>query len=201
MIVLSLLIAIAAVLYGFGWFSCHRYLRDGFMLLAVATLVFAPSLTAQQRPPTDPLSAFDGATLAAGLKATPGCLGVELGRTVSGKHVIFAWFENKKALMAWYRSDAHVQAMQAVFPGRQPSASALNDIPDDTPILTIASVTLADPKTAAPGAPPFTQIAIEHYTPLAGGLATGGRFAPSALKVPGLREKALAAPPAYKDQR
>jgi len=33
-----------------------------------------------------------------------------------------------------------------------------------------------------------TQIAIELYTPLPGGLAAGGRFAPSTVKVPGLVE-------------
>lgn len=191
MIVLSILIAVAAVLYGLGWFSCGQYRRDVLMLLAVATLVFAPSLMAQQAHPSSPTTAFDGATLAAGLKATPGCLGVELARTASGKQVIFAWFENKRALTTWYTSDAHVHAMQSVFPGHQPSASALKDIPDDTPVLTIASVTLADPATAAPGTPPFTQIAIELYTPLAGGNAVGGRFAPAALKVPGLRELTL----------
>jgi hypothetical protein len=33
-----------------------------------------------------------------------------------------------------------------------------------------------------------TQIAIELYAPLPGGLAAGGRFAPSSVKVPGLIE-------------
>lgn len=201
MIVLSILIAVAAVLYGLGWFSCRRYGRDVLMALAVATLVFAPSLMAQQAHPSSPTSAFDGATLAAGLKATPGCLGVELARTASGKQVIFAWFENKKALMTWYTSDTHMHAMQSVFPGHEPSAPALKDIPDDTAVLTIASVTLVDPATAAPGTPPFTQIAIELYTPLAGGNAVGGRFAPSALNVPGFQQRALAAPPTGKDKR
>ena len=111
-----------------------------------------------------------------------------MARTASGKQVIFAWFENKKAVLAWYTSETHIHAMQLVFPGHQPSASALKDIPDDTPVLTIASVTPADPANAAPGAPPFTQIAIEHYTPLAGGIAVGGRFAPAALTVPRPRE-------------
>jgi hypothetical protein len=102
--------------------------------------------------------------------------------------VIFAWFEDKGALLTWYTSNVHVHAMQSVFPGHQPSGTALEGIPDGTgPILTIASVTPVDPATAAPGAPPFTQIAIEHYTPLAGGIALGGRFAPSGVQVPGLR--------------
>ena len=37
-----------------------------------------------------------------GLRETPGCLGVEAARTQTGKNVIFAWFENKAAAMAWY---------------------------------------------------------------------------------------------------
>jgi hypothetical protein len=35
--------------------------------------------------------------LVAGLKATSGCLGVETAQSSSGKNVIFAWFEDKKA--------------------------------------------------------------------------------------------------------
>ena len=72
------------------------------------------------------------------------------------------------------------------------------DVPDDgLPILAIASVTLVDPAQAAPGAPPFKQIAIELYRPLPGGLAFGGRFAPATMKVPGLRD-IPSGPPAEK---
>jgi hypothetical protein len=41
-----------------------------------------------------------------------------------------------------------------------------------------------------PGAPPpsIASIGIELYGPLPGGIAVGGRFAPAALKVRGLRE-------------
>jgi len=46
-------------------------------------------------------------SLAAALKESPGCLGVEVARTASGKSVIFAWFEDKKAALAWYNSDTH----------------------------------------------------------------------------------------------
>jgi hypothetical protein len=35
---------------------------------------------------------------------------------------------------------------------------------------------------------PIATIGIELYTPLPGGVAVGGRFAPEALKVRGLRE-------------
>jgi len=45
-----------------------------------------------------------------------------------------------------------------------------------------------------------TQIAIELYAPLPGGLAVGGRFAPSTVKVPGLLDVPSAKPPT-KDQQ
>src|ERR1700694_3833765 len=40
--------------------------------------------------------------------ASPGALGIETGRTTKGRLVIFAWFENKKALVDWYKSDFHM---------------------------------------------------------------------------------------------
>jgi hypothetical protein len=64
------------------------------------------------------------------------------------------------------------------------------DVPDDgRPILAIASVTLkgAAPTSAA-DLKSVPQIAIELYAPLPGGLAVGGRFAPSTVKVPGMVE-------------
>src|SRR5919108_523033 len=57
-----------------------------------------------------------GAALIAALKASPGCLGVETARTSSGKDVIFAWFENKKAVLRWYYSEAHQAAIKMAFP-------------------------------------------------------------------------------------
>jgi heme-degrading monooxygenase HmoA len=99
------------------------------------------------------------------LRTTPGCLGVETAQTASGKRVIFAWFENKKALVDWYHGDVHQKAMKTVFPNqtfdRQPRISS---------------------------------IGIELYGPLPGGVAVGGRFAPEALKVRGLREIEIGTP-------
>src|SRR5215467_14973188 len=92
------------------------------------------------------------------LKATPGCLGVETAQTSSGKRVIFAWFEDRKALMRWYSSDLHQQLMKmAPTPNHPP----LQDIPEGTgPILTIASMTPAPPANAS--ALPFSQRSEEH---------------------------------------
>ncbi|SRR5712692_1550084 len=204
MIAFAIVVAVITVCYGLGVFSCRR---NVLLFLAVSALVLAPALVhpvvhpvlAQEARPANPFGAVIP-DLVSGLNATPGCLGVELARTASGKQVVFAWFEDKRALMRWYSSDAHLRAIQAVFPGHQLSGTTLKDLPDDAgPILSIASIVLADPSQASSGASPLRQIAIEHYTPMAGGIAVGGRFAPAALKVPGLREIVL--PPAPKTER
>jgi len=126
------------------------------------------------------------------LKAAPGCLGVETGQTSNGRRVIFAWFESKKALVDWYHSDAHQKAMKSVFPNQTFDRQPLPELSEDSgPILTIVSVKFADgPKTDGP--PSIAAIGIELYGPLPGGVAVGGRFAPDAVKVRGLREIDLA---------
>jgi antibiotic biosynthesis monooxygenase len=125
--------------------------------------------------------------LVAALKNTPGCLGVESARTASGKQVLFAWFENKQAVLTWFYSDVHQQLMRTLTPGASTGRKPLSEIADDSgPILAIASLTM----TEKPGIDgirlPVSQIAIELYAPLPGGLASGGRFAPNSVKVPGL---------------
>ncbi len=123
------------------------------------------------------------------VRATPGCLGVETGQTSSGKRVIFAWFESKKALVGWYRSDVHQRAMKSVFPNQSFDREPLPDLAEDSgPILAIVSVKLADGPRADGSAMPISSIGIELYGPLPGGVAVGGRFAPEAIKVRGLRE-------------
>jgi hypothetical protein len=123
------------------------------------------------------------------LKATPGVLGVDAGQMMSGKQVIFAWFENKQAVLKWYYSDAHQALMMQFGANRRPSGP-LADVPDDgRPVLAIASVTLTGPPPTNPAElKTVPQIAIELYAPLPGGLAVGGRFAPSSVRVPGMLE-------------
>jgi len=117
------------------------------------------------------------------LRTTPGCLGVETGQTSSGKQVIFAWFEDKKALVGWYHSDVHQRAMKTVFPDLAFDREPLPDLPDDSgPILAIVSVKFAETSKR------IASIGIELYGPLPGGVAVGGRFAPETIKVRGLRE-------------
>ena len=127
--------------------------------------------------------------LVTALKATPGCLGVETAKTDSGKQVIFAWFEDKKAALKWYYSDTHKAVIKQFFPNRKLSDNPLAGVPDeDGPVMAVASVTVNEERTKE-NPLPFKQIAIELYKPLRGGLSLGGRFAPDKMKVPAPRER------------
>ena len=149
-------------------------------VVAAVLITSSPPLTAQRGP-----GALGFPDVVAGLKATPGCLGVETARTQDGKNVVFAWFENKEAVLKWYYSDMHQGAMNTFFPGERRKPLAL--VEGDGPILTIASVTVAEKPIPGTNVP-ISQIAIELYRPLPGGIAVGGRFAPSTLKVQGMLE-------------
>ena len=122
-----------------------------------------------------------GGLLVEGLKATPGCLGVDLANARSGKNIIFAWFENKAAALAWYRNPVHVGAMTSF--GMTPDADhkPMATVPDDVPIMAVAS--LSFPKSVegdTPNGPPAPRFSIELYSPLTGGIATheGANFSP-----------------------
>lgn len=124
--------------------------------------------------------------LGKGLRATPGCLGVS-SASVDGKLCIFAWFKNKAAVNAWYHSKMHVDAMRRFFPDFSVKQEALPMFKDSkAPILMVASVTPSD-KPGLPGSNlAVSQIAIEAYTPVPGGVALGKTFAPEGLQVPGM---------------
>jgi uncharacterized membrane protein len=164
----------------------HRAAREAAGIALLALLVFSPAIAPlfAQAPP-----AGRGPDLVAGLKATPGVLGVDTAQTSSGKQVIFAWFENKQAVLHWFYSETHQTAMRMFAPGGQSDRAPLAHIKDDSgPILAIASLTLVQTPQVPGVNMPVSQIAIELYAPLPGGLAAGGTFAPATLKVPGLVE-------------
>jgi hypothetical protein len=173
-----------------------KQLRELGAVLVLSAAIFAPAVVAAQAQPPGGLPDLVGA-----LKATPGVLGVDAGQMISGKQVIFAWFENKQAVLTWYNSDIHRKLMNSFSSdGRRPEGPLAGIKDEAGPILTIASLTIdrakmqsGDFKSAT------TQIAIELYAPLPGGLAVGGRFAPSTVKVSGLLEVPSAKPPT-KDQ-
>ena len=159
--------------------------RELILAVGLAAIICSPGavLMLAQAPPQV------GGDLVASLKATPGVLGLEAARTQGGKQVLFVWFENKQAVLAWFYSDAHQALMQAYTPGASSGRMPLADIADNSgPILTIASITYADTGQVSGVKLPISQIAIELYAPLPGGLAAGGRFAPTTVNVPGLLE-------------
>jgi len=168
-----------------------KQLRELGAILVLAAAIFSPAvLAAQAAQPQGGLPDLVGA-----LKATPGVLGVDAGQMVSGKQVIFAWFENKQAALNWYNSDAHRKLMNAFSSGARRPGGPLAGVKEDSgPILAVASITLDMAKARSGDLKGATsQIAIELYAPLPGGLAVGGRFAPSTVKVPGLIEVPIAA--------
>ena len=173
----------------------YRIAREVAIVLTLALVVFSPGalvLRAQAPQQSGPPAGLPD--LVGMLKATPGVLGVDAARTASGKQVIFAWFENKKAAMNWYYSEGHQKLVKTFASGGNPGRTPMADVPDDgNPILAIASITLSQQPQVSGVQLPVSQIAIELYAPLPGGLAAGGRFAPSSVKVKGLLEVPLAA--------
>lgn len=163
----------------------NSIVREFVLAAALIAFIFGPGiLVALAQGPAQPMP-----DLVAMLKHTPGCLGVEAARTATGKQVLFAWFENKKAVLNWFYSDAHQTLMRTFTPTASSDRAPLASVVDESgPILAIASMTYADRPQVEGVQLPVSQIAIELYAPLPGGLAAGGRFAPNTVKVPGLIE-------------
>lgn len=179
----------------------RRTIRELVLVVALAAIVFSPAAVVTfAQAPAQKLPDLVGA-----LRATPGVLGVDAGQMASRKQVIFAWFENKQAVLNWFYSDAHQAYMRVITPGAGNGRKPLADIADNSgPILAIASLTMSDQPQVAGVQMPISQIAIELYAPLPGGLAAGGRFAPNTVKVPGLIEapacRMVTEPPATADE-
>lgn len=161
--------------------------------IAAGTFAIRDAMSAPNGPetpaaaPAQPPRPDLGAMLVGGLQATPGCLGVDTAKFKSGKNTIFAWFENREAVLRWYHNETHQTAMGMFFPGHKPERKPLEGIPEDYtgPILAIAAITFASPEEQQKTGRPFSQISIELYAPLKGGLAINGTLAPAAMKVDG----------------
>lgn len=133
--------------------------------------------------------------LVGGLKQVEGCLGVETARTANGKNLIFAWFEDKKAVQRWYYGEMHQGVLDMMsgddeYVGVQPLAYVADDA---GPIMVVTSITMAE-KPSFDGIPlPISQIAIELYQALPGGAFLGGTFAPDTARVPHMKNLTPAA--------
>jgi hypothetical protein len=161
-------------------------MRRYFLGMGIGLLVALVPAIAQE-PSKPPRGGFPD--LVAGLKATQGCLGVETAQSSSGKNVIFAWFEDKKAAIRWYSSEMHQQVMKLGGPLPPDHPAPLAGVPADSgPIMVIASLTISKDLAAKNSPLPVSQIAIELYQPLAGGAFIGSRFAPASVKVAGMRD-------------
>ena len=169
--------------------TCDAAIYKVTMLAAIVLFVLAGSAATGSSAELEQQGAPPGIPdLVGGLKAIEGCLGVETAMTASGKQVIFAWFEDKAAVLRWYHSDMHRGVQQAFFPNQE-YGTPLESVPDDIgPIMAVASITMADKAQFEATSLPISQIAIELYTPVTGGLFLGGRFAPDSLKVPNLKD-------------
>ncbi len=168
-------------------------MANGAFLFAagVAAALVGTSAVSALNPPPPQQSGYsiaDFPDLGKGIAETPGCLGVStLTQDRSQKQIIAAWFENRKAMERWYYSPMHTGAMSKFFPRLGKSTKPFAAFTDEkAPMLVIASVTPGDKPVGNGSELKVAQIAIEAYTPVPGGVAFGGTFAPSKMEIPGL---------------
>ncbi len=158
------------------------------LIAGIGIGVSSPSASAQDQKAGQKQTMADFPDLVAGLKATPGCIEVKQAILPGGKMTIFAWFENKAAVNAWYMSPMHQGVMKKFFPNMPGNSEAIHAFKDEeSPLLVVATITPSQEPTIAGSSLAISQIAIEIYTPVPGGIAIGGGFGPDSLKVPGLR--------------
>jgi len=163
-----------------------RMMKNAALVLAGISIGLAIPTAFDGKQKTQSVNDFP--ELGKGLLATPGCLGIQSFAVNNNKtFVISAWFKNRKALEAWYYSKMHQDAMMKFFPGFRSDRKPFSQFKDpNKPLLIIASVTPGDKPIGSGSQLAVSQIAIEGYTPIPGGLALGGTFAPEKLSVPGL---------------
>jgi heme-degrading monooxygenase HmoA len=130
------------------------------------------------------------------IAAIEGVHGVTSARTHDGVELIFAWFENRQAVLRWFRSDYHRQILREAR--RPEDGIAADGFGDDVgPILVVATASYAG-QPLGPEASMFddpagrmpTSFSIEYYTPLPGGAYRRRPFAPMAVAghIEGIRD-------------
>ncbi len=107
------------------------------------------------------------------LRASPGCMGVELSQTRSGKRAIFAMFKDKAAVIAWYRDAAHQDLVAKVSFYRDHEHTPAAGVAEDAgPVLVIATMTPVPPSDGVPAG--TVLLSVELFSPLNGGVRFGG---------------------------
>jgi hypothetical protein len=165
--------------------DCGMSPRYITLIGACALVTMSSLLRAQSTAPTTrPAGRPDPFTqLLDGIKSTPGCHGVVTApQTSHGQAVIFAFFQDKQAAAKWYYSPMHQELMKMIGAPHEAGHEPMKDVPDGVPVMALASITMGG-KPPVEGSPiAFTQISIELYTPLSGGLNFGGGFSPEAFR-------------------
>jgi hypothetical protein len=130
----------------------------------------APALPGGRATPIDNLiTAFE---------AIPGCLGVETAATRSGKRFLFAWFEDRDALMRWYSRNTCPQRVWECLPEHRP-VGLLQYLPDEgSPIMAVVSIAPAEERVSGDSPASVSRFEIVLYQPFADGLFLDGRFSP-----------------------
>lgn len=181
----------------------------GFLVVAAAGLTLGVALSQGQRAIAQPGGGGGGGggggplaalnNLPETIAGVEGCLGVETAQTSSGKNVIFAWFEDKAAVERWYYHPMHQGAMKSFFPQRADDQKPLEGVADDSgPLMVIASITMnrGGQGDFEETQIPISQISIEIYAPVKGGIFLGETFAPMEMDVEGMRD---VTPPGMKE--
>lgn len=107
------------------------------------------------------------------LRASPGCMGVELSQTQNGKRAVFATFKDRDAVIAWYRNAAHQDLVAKVSFYRDHVHTPAAGVAEDAgPILVIATMTPVAPGDGVPAG--TVLLSVELFSPLPGGVRFGG---------------------------
>ena len=124
------------------------------------------------------------------MKSAPGCLGLENAKVMGGRLALFGWFDSAASADAFI-SGPICQGMRQM--AKIPDSAVVKSTPVKGPVLVIASFTPSKDPKAPMG---LKQIAVERMTPVTGGFAYGGRFAPDKVVVKGLTSVARSTKPA-----
>lgn len=146
--------------------------------MKATTTIFALAAVAAVTVPSAKAQGLD--FFVSAMKSAPGCLGLENAKVQGGRLALFGWFESAASADAFIQGPV-CQGMRQL--AKIPETAVVKPTPVKGPVLVIASFTPSKNPQEPMG---LAQLALERMTPVTGGFAYGGRFAPETVKVPGL---------------